>query len=354
MAETLMRARDIGQQILKDVTLEEFNSHASKSGEYHAERIIGKGFFGTVFLATSKSGRKVAIKVTKTDFGYWTLVTKATSATSRQARNEVECLRQLRHPYILELLDAYDFTSASGGKGSAIVTEYCAKGNLQQYLEKYRPGEEKRLKWCQQLAEAMKYIHSKLIIHRDIKPDNLLIDSKDDIRIADVGIAKPAWEFGMGLMGITDIPYEMYMYGIFAPPAYLPPEALDCQPRYHRQSDIFSLGLVFVMIVESPEGSLIPYAQYAGKREVLGKLLHDVTGARSCVPTDLLEIQFTYATPSETRLFNKMLAADYYNRPTADDVLTEIKDMNRVRGIKLGEVPCSGAAPGPKQSGCCC
>ena len=354
MAEALMRARDIGQQILKDITVEEFNGHATNKGEYHAEEIIGKGSFGTVFLAASKDGRRVAIKVTKTDFGYWTILTNGTSATSRQARNEVKCLRQLDHPYILELLDAYDFTSASGGKGSAIVTEYCAKGNLQQYLEKYRPNEAERLKWCQQLAEAMKYIHSKGIIHRDIKPDNLLIDSKDDVRIADVGIAKVAWEFGTGLMGITDIPYEMYMSGYFAPPAYMPPEALGHQPRYHRQSDIFSLGLVFVMIVESPTGRLIPYAQYAGRREVLGILLHDVKDARSCLPTDLLVMQFTYASQSEISLFNKMLVFDYHRRPTADDVLTDIKEMNRARGIKLSQVSYMNVAPGPKESGCYC
>ena len=352
MAEALMRAQDIGQQILKDITVEEFNGHATNKGEYHAEEIIGKGSFGTVFLAASKDGRRVAIKVTKTDFGYWTILTNGTSATSRQARNEVKCLRQLDHPYILELLDAYDFTSASGGIGSAIVTEYCAKGNLQQYLERYRPGEAKRLKWCHQLAEAMKYIHSKDIIHRDIKPDNLLIDSEDDIRIADVGIAKPAWEFGTGLMGITDVPYEMYMRGHFAPP-----EALGYQPCYHRQSDIFSLGLVFVMIVESPAGSLIPYAQYGRTREVLGKLLHNETGARSCFPTDLLAMQFNTASLSEKRLFDKMLAADYRRRPTADDVLIDIKEMNRVRGIKLSPAPYwSNVAIATRliKSGCCC
>ena len=351
MAAVQARARDIGQQILRDIDIREFNSHASKNGEYAAEKILGAGYFGTVFLATSRSGQKVAIKITKTDFGYRQLVTNGTSSRCRQARSEVENLKRLHHPYIIRMLDAYDFTSANGGKGYAIVMEYCAKGNLQQFLERTRPGVDKRFKWCQQLAEAMKYIHSMAIMHRDIKPDNILIDSDDDIRIADVGIAKPAWEFATGLMGITDIPYESYICSMVAPPPYIAPEVFD--RHYHRQSDIFSLGLVFVMIVEAPR-SLIPYARYDGERNVLGQLLHDSARARNCNPTDLLEVQFTHAFLSEKRLFDKMLAADYQQRPTANDVLKEINTMNRSRGIMISEVPTS-AAPAPQSSsGCWC
>ena len=62
-------------------------------------------------------------------------------------------------------------------------------------------------------------------------------------------------------LGTTDIPYEVYVCSIRAPAAYRAPEVFD--RSYHRQSDVFSLGLVFVMIVESSAGELIPYAKYA-------------------------------------------------------------------------------------------
>ena len=349
MATARDRARIIGQQIRKDVDIREFNSHASKEGEYVAQNILGAGYFGTVFLATSRSGQKVAIKIT--NLSSRQLVTNETPSKYLRALNEVKCLNQLCHPYIIQLLDAYIFNSANGGKGIAIVMEYCPKGNLQQFLEKYRPGVDRRFKWCQQLAEAMKYIHSKAIMHRDIKPDNILIDSKDNIRIADVGIAKPAWEFATGLMGITDIPYESYICSMVAPPPYIAPEVFD--RHYHRQSDIFSLGLVFVMIVEAP-GNLIPYARYDGERKVLGQLLHDNARARNCNPTGLLEVQFTHASSSEVRLFDKMLAADYHQRPTSNDALEEINTMNRSRGIVISEVPTSTAPAPQSSSGCWC
>lgn len=354
MATAEVRAQDIGRQVFREISVEEFNRRASKGNEYAAERIIGKGYFGTVFLAKSRSGRRVAIKVAKTGFGYGTLVRRGTSSTIRQAQNEIECLRQLRHPYIIQLLDEYSFTS-DVGQGIAIVTEYCAKGNLQQYLQRNRPGVDQRFKWCQQLAEAMKHIHSKAILHRDIKPDNILIDSEDNMRIADVGIAKPAWEVATELMGVEDIPYESYMCsGWVAPPPYMAPEVFNRPRTYHRQSDIFSLGIVFVMIVESPPGELIPYVKYGGVRTVLGKLLHDVPATRSCNPTDLMEMRFTQAYLSEIRLFNKMLAADYHRRPKAYDVLAEINSMNRARGIRIDEVPDSAVAPAPiSNSGCC-
>ena len=112
-----------------------------------------------VFLATStKTRQRVAIKVTKTSLGYRSILSNWSAL--QQANREVECLRNLSHPFVLQLLDEYDFTDANGGKGIAIVTDYCDKGNLQNYLERCRPDLDLRLKWRQQLAEGMKYIHS--------------------------------------------------------------------------------------------------------------------------------------------------------------------------------------------------
>ena len=330
----LRHLAEIEGMLLMSTSVEEVNKCASNDGEYRAVEVIGKGAFGTVFRARNKSGQIVAIKVCKTDVGLMQMMMHGVKSSDllQQAVQEAQCLNELRHPYVLQLLDVYIFTSQRGGKGIALVTEYCAKGNLQQYLERYRPGEEKRFKWCHQLAEAMKYIHSKGICHRDIKPANILIDSDDDMKIGDVGVAKAAWDFGAGLKGIKDVSFGMYMETTAGTPAYMAPEVMD--QHYTKESDIFSLGLVFVMIVESPD-NLIPYARYAGQRKMLGQLLHDHSGARSCRPVDLLELEIKCASKSEVNLFNHMLEHSYHKRPTAAEVVEQIKDMNRTRGIQL-------------------
>lgn len=332
--QQLRRVAQVEAMIMMNTTVEEANSRASNHGKYRAIEIIGKGTFGTVFRAIDNhENRIVAIKICKTDVGLIQMFMHGlrSSHLLQQALEEAEHLNKLRHPYVLEMLEVYDFTSERGGKGVALVTEYCANGNLQQYLEQNHPDEEKRFKWCNQLAEAMQHIHFRNITHRDIKPANILI-SGDDVKIGDVGVAKATWDCSTAVQGVEDVPFQTYMCTKAGTPAYMAPEIRE--GHYTNGSDIFSLGLVFVMIVESP-AKLVPYAHYAGERKVLGQLMYDNVESRGRRPVDLLELEIKSATKSEVRLFDRMLEYSYHKRPTAEEVVDEIKDMNRARGFQL-------------------
>ena len=323
------------RDVQMNITVEEAKKHASKDGEYQFIEILGKGAFGTVFLANDRASQfKVAVKLCKTEVGILQMIT--TGLTSKDLLNnavkEAECLSKLKHPHVLQLIDVYIFKTASGGIGLAIVTEYCPNGNLETYLKKYRPAAEKRLKWCYQLTKAIAYIHSQEVTHRDIKPENILIDKDGDLVVGDVGVAKAAWDVASKVYSIksSDCSFETYMNTVAGSPAYMAPEVRD--GHYTKSSDIFSMGLVFVMIVESP-ASLIPYAKWKSVRCVLGELLYACKETRNLFATDLLDIPFEHASKGEKKLFDQMLSYDYRKRPNAADVASEIETIYKLRGI---------------------
>ena len=343
---------NIAAMLMVDTTIEEVNERATNQGKYHAEEKVGKGAFGTVFRARTKDGHNVAIKICKTDVGIMQGLTCGLKSSDllRQAIKEAKCLNELRHPYVLELLEVYDFNSQHGGKGIAIVTEYCTKGSLRQYLMNHRPEDpEERFKWYAQLADAMQYIHSQGVVHRDIKPANILIDSGGDIKVGDVGLAKTALDLSKSLKGNIEVAYGMYMKSYVGTALYMAPEVHS--EHYPQECDIFSLGLVFVVIAESPH-ELNPIAKYAGQCKPLGLILHEHDDARHKRPIDLLNFEMKCATVTEQRLFNNMLEYSYAKRPTAKEVVHQIEDMNKARGFKLKEQSVQEKAA-PTRQGCC-
>ena len=317
---------------------EKVNYNATDCGRFEFVRSLGEGFFGTVFLAYDKqnSGRKVSIKRIKAGKASDSMMTYITSTFADETNQEADMLLKLRHPHILGFFKAYRYANKEGENEIAIVTDFCENGDLHTYLSQGSGLEQfKRLQWFQQLAEGLHYIHSQGIVHRDIKPQNILISGERTLKIADVGLAKHLYE-SQSKLGITDQPFHKYFKSAVGTMHYMAPELWT--HRYNEKSDVFSLGLVFVAMAEF---SPLPVAKWLQEELPLGKMYNEIQATHQQKPSHLLKL--SEGTPSERRLSDRMLEYDYHIRFSSQEVLQCVQDM----------IASNSVASPPKQRGCC-
>jgi serine/threonine protein kinase len=193
---------------------------------------LGKGGSGAVYLATQQpSGKPVAIKVLL-----------AQVAVSEKARNnflrEIEVTKKLRHPNVITLLD-------HGAIGSTFyfVMEYCRPGSLGELV--WRGGgklsEREALPLLLDSLEGLAYCHEQDMVHRDLKPDNILLAETPAGRvlakISDLGLAKNFATAGLSGMTVTG-----HFAGTYE---YMPREQLTRFKFVSPASDVWSLGATF-------------------------------------------------------------------------------------------------------------
>lgn len=189
---------------------------------YQVLRNLGEGGFSQVVLARHVlTGTEVAIKI----------VDKGEQAMCGCWSEEVDCLTALRHPHIIELYEVLDTE-----EHTFLVMEHAEGGSLQDYLEAHGPLTEREA--CakfQQLVSALSHCHHQGIAHLDLKPDNILLDGENNIKLAD---------FGLSLECANSLLYRFCgTVGFIAPEAYL----LQCYDG--RRMDMWSLGVVLYILL---------------------------------------------------------------------------------------------------------
>ncbi|XP_011161118.1 aurora kinase C [Solenopsis invicta] len=189
--------------------------------DFDIGRPLGKGKFGNVYLAREKRSKFIiAMKVL-----YRSQIEDA--KISHQVRREIEIQTHLRHPNILRMYGYfYD------DKRIYLILEYAPKGELYKELNNQpdkRFDETRTATYIAQLADALKYCHSKSVIHRDVKPENLLLGMNGELKIADFGWSVHAPSSRRDtLCGTLD---------------YLPPEMVSGKPHNHTV-DFWSVGVL--------------------------------------------------------------------------------------------------------------
>lgn len=219
--------------------------------KYEVLEQVGKGSFGAVTKIRRKADKKILV---------WKEICygRMKEKEKQQLVSEVNILREFRHPHIVKY---YDRIVDKPNSKIFIVMEYCEKGDLGHLIKKYKRDNEfmsEDLIWkiFMQILIALQACHNRengKILHRDIKPGNVLMDGGLNAKLADFGLSR--------IMGENSIYAETKV----GTPYYMSPEQI-ADLRYNEKSDIWSAGcLLYEMTALRPPFQAKSHAELAAK-----------------------------------------------------------------------------------------
>lgn len=198
-------------------------------GAYMIVREIGRGGMGAVYEAVRDDDQyqtRVAIKIIKRGMD--------TDFILRRFRNERQILARLNHPHIARLLDG-----GTTEDGLPYFVMECIEGQpITEYADERRLANDERLKLFRAVCSAVQYAHQNLVIHRDIKPGNILVTAEGVPKLLDFGIAKLLHpDLSSQATALTAVELRAMT------PEYASPEQV-CGGTITTASDVYSLGML--------------------------------------------------------------------------------------------------------------
>jgi tetratricopeptide (TPR) repeat protein len=209
-------------------------AESRRIGPYGLDRLLGRGGMGAVYLAHRADGnfeQKVAIKLIDLPL--------ATAIFRERFRQERQILAGLQHPYIARLLDG----GVTAGGDLYLTMEYVDGVPIHRYCEENRLTQPRRLALFLRVCEAVEFAHQNFVVHRDLKPDNILVAADGTPRLLDFGTAKllsPA-------PGAPGGQLTREGYQSFTPQYASPEQVLGHQVT--AASDTYSLGVLLYLLL---------------------------------------------------------------------------------------------------------
>jgi serine/threonine protein kinase len=274
-------------------------------GRYRLEARIGAGGMSTVYRALDETlERRVAIKLMNTEV-------VSDSGELERFRREARAVAQLSHPNIVGVIDAGEDEGRP-----YIVFEYVEGETLKTRIRRQgRLPIPEAVAYAIEIARALGAAHARHIVHRDVKPQNVLIDEEGSAKVTDFGIARTLEEDGLTadgrVLGTTD---------------YVSPEQALGQP-VSGQSDLYSLGVVLYEMLTGE----VPFrgeSQVAVAMKHVREAMPDVQGKRP-------EVSAALASVIDTATAKRL--ADRY----ADDaeLIADLEDALAIETARSGNTP---------------
>ena len=263
-------------------------------GQYRVIREIGKGGMGVVYLARDRLGSHVALKFLPAEF-------VKDENRLRRFKQEARAARAVTHPNIVSI-----YETGQEGDHHYIVTEFIEGENLREHMKRAKMRIPEVITVAIEIATALEAAHARGIVHRDIKPGNVMIHPAGYVKLLDFGLAKllkddtrePA---GPDLSTVTDM--NTGSWSRMGTPQYMSPEQLLGEDIDGR-TDIWSLGVMM-------------YEMLAGTRP-FGRDSTSIAEGALDFPPDL------------QRIVMKALRKDRRERyQTAREILEDLKSLQR-------------------------
>ncbi len=250
-------------------------------GPYQLVHQIASGGMGTVWLAERADDqfkKKVAVKLIKRGMD--------TNEILKRFRNERQVLANLEHPNIARLLDG----GVSDDDRPYLVMEYIEGTPIDRYCDDRLLSISQRLHLFQIVCAAVQFAHQNLVVHRDLKPGNIVVSADGLPKLLDFGIAKMLGPDGAGMSAVATVEGSSFFTADFASPEQISDEPMSTS------SDVYSLGVVLYELLTGHR----PYRVTPRDRGEIARLVREAEPPR---PSTI--IQRTVDTP------------DHEGRPTA-------------------------------------
>lgn len=235
------------------------------------DSLVGSGAMGDVYLGyRCKDGSVIAIKRVKDAYANNKMI---------RDRAKLEASLAFRHPNLVEMIGYCEYANDHGP--IFLLSNYVEGENIDKYIKKFDRSPNRVEKICNAIGsvlDALDYVHSRGVIHRDVKPSNIMIENGYNVRLMDLGIARMNGGNKFSVAGFIGTPE-------YSAPEQLLREQNDIQVHINSTTDFYALGITFYELLTGKNPMACPT-----EAETLGKQMKEKLPADEQIPKKLMQV----------------------------------------------------------------